>query len=37
VAGASIVNGTIAALLFVIVLDTLFATCEYRRGLIRDA
>jgi ABC-type transport system involved in multi-copper enzyme maturation permease subunit len=34
-AGASIVNGTIAALLFVIVLATLFATSEYRRGLIR--
>ncbi len=33
--GASIVNGTIAALLFVIVLATLFATSEYRRGLIR--
>ena len=34
-AGASIVNGTIAALLFVIVLATFFATSEYRRGLIR--
>ncbi len=34
-AGASIVNGTIAALLFVIVLATLFGTSEYRRGLIR--
>ncbi|HEX3513120.1 MAG TPA: ABC transporter permease subunit [Trebonia sp.] len=34
-AGASIVNGTIAALLFVIVLGTLFATSEYRHGLIR--
>jgi ABC-type transport system involved in multi-copper enzyme maturation permease subunit len=34
-AGASIVNGTIAALLVVIVLATLFATSEYRRGLIR--
>jgi ABC-type transport system involved in multi-copper enzyme maturation permease subunit len=34
-AGASIVNGTIAALLFVIVLATLLATSEYRRGLIR--
>src|ERR1700733_11565777 len=34
-AGASIVNGTIVALLFVIVLATLFATSEYRRGLIR--
>jgi ABC-type transport system involved in multi-copper enzyme maturation permease subunit len=34
-AGASIVNGTIAALLFVIVLATAFATSEYRRGLIR--
>jgi hypothetical protein len=33
--GASIVNGTIAALLIVIVLATLFATSEYRRGLIR--
>ncbi len=33
-AGASIVNGTIAALLFVIVIATLFATSEYRRGLI---
>ncbi len=33
--GASIVNGTIVALLFVIVLATLFATSEYRRGLIR--
>jgi ABC-type transport system involved in multi-copper enzyme maturation permease subunit len=34
-AGASIVNGTIAALLFVIVIGALFATSEYRRGLIR--
>jgi ABC-type transport system involved in multi-copper enzyme maturation permease subunit len=34
-AGASVVNGTIAALLVVIVLATLFATSEYRRGLIR--
>jgi ABC-type transport system involved in multi-copper enzyme maturation permease subunit len=34
-AGASIVNGTIAALLFVIVIATSFATSEYRRGLIR--
>jgi hypothetical protein len=34
-AGASVVNGTIVALLFVIVLATLFATSEYRRGLIR--
>lgn len=34
-AGASIVNGTIVALLVVIVLATLFATSEYRRGLIR--
>jgi hypothetical protein len=34
-AGASIVNGTIAALLFVVVLATLFTTSEYRRGLIR--
>ncbi|HEX9358701.1 MAG TPA: hypothetical protein VF933_33430 [Streptosporangiaceae bacterium] len=34
-AGASIVNGTIAALLFVIVIATLFATSEYRRRLIR--
>jgi len=34
-AGASIVNGTIVALLFVIVLATLFTTSEYRRGLIR--
>src|SRR5229473_6442597 len=34
-AGASIVNGTIAALLFVIVIGTLFATSEYRRRLIR--
>jgi ABC-type transport system involved in multi-copper enzyme maturation permease subunit len=33
--GASIVNGTIAALLVVIVLATLFVTSEYRRGLIR--
>jgi ABC-type transport system involved in multi-copper enzyme maturation permease subunit len=34
-AGASIVNGTIVALLIVIVLAALFATSEYRRGLIR--
>jgi ABC-type transport system involved in multi-copper enzyme maturation permease subunit len=34
-AGASNVNGTIVALLIVIVLATLFATSEYRRGLIR--
>jgi ABC-type transport system involved in multi-copper enzyme maturation permease subunit len=34
-AGASMVNGTIVALLFVIVLATLFVTSEYRRGLIR--
>ena len=33
--GASIVNGTIVALLFVIVLAALFITSEYRRGLIR--
>jgi ABC-type transport system involved in multi-copper enzyme maturation permease subunit len=33
--GASIVNGTIVALLIVIVLATLFATSEFRRGLIR--
>jgi ABC-type transport system involved in multi-copper enzyme maturation permease subunit len=33
--GASIVNGTIVALLIVIVLATLFVTSEYRRGLIR--
>jgi ABC-type transport system involved in multi-copper enzyme maturation permease subunit len=33
--GASIVNGTILALLFVIVLATVFATSEFRRGLIR--
>jgi ABC-type transport system involved in multi-copper enzyme maturation permease subunit len=33
--GASIVNGTIAGLLIVIVLATLFVTSEYRRGLIR--
>jgi ABC-type transport system involved in multi-copper enzyme maturation permease subunit len=33
--GASIVNGTIIGLLIVIVLATLFATSEYRRGLIR--
>ena len=33
--GASIVNGTILALLIVIVLATFFATSEYRRGLIR--
>jgi ABC-type transport system involved in multi-copper enzyme maturation permease subunit len=34
-AGASIVNGTIVALLFVMVLGGVFATSEYRRGLIR--
>jgi hypothetical protein len=34
-AGASIVNGTVVALLIVIVLASLFATSEYRRGLIR--
>jgi ABC-type transport system involved in multi-copper enzyme maturation permease subunit len=34
-AGASIVNGTIVALLVVIVLATVFATSEYRRRLIR--
>jgi ABC-type transport system involved in multi-copper enzyme maturation permease subunit len=33
--GASIVNGTIVALLIVIVPATLFATSEYRRRLIR--
>jgi hypothetical protein len=33
--GASIVNGTIFALLIVIVLAALFVTSEYRRGLIR--
>jgi ABC-type transport system involved in multi-copper enzyme maturation permease subunit len=33
--GASIVNGTIVALLIVIVLATLFVTSEYRRKLIR--
>lgn len=33
--GASVVNGTIAALLFVIVLGALSVTSEYRRGLIR--
>jgi len=33
--GASIVNGTIAGLIFVIVLATVFATSEYRRWLIR--
>ena len=33
--GASIVNGTIVALLFVIVLAALSVTSEYRRGLIR--
>jgi ABC-type transport system involved in multi-copper enzyme maturation permease subunit len=33
--GASVVNGTIVALLFVIVLAALPATSEYRRGLIR--
>lgn len=34
-AGASIVNGTIAGLLIVIVLAALFVTSEYRHGLIR--
>jgi len=34
-AGASIVNGTIAALLFVIVLAAVFGTAEYRRGSVR--
>jgi ABC-type transport system involved in multi-copper enzyme maturation permease subunit len=34
-AGASIVNGTIVALIIVIVLATSFVTSEYRRGLIR--
>jgi ABC-type transport system involved in multi-copper enzyme maturation permease subunit len=34
-AGASIVNGTVVALIIVIVLASLFATSEYRRGLIR--
>jgi hypothetical protein len=34
-AGASIVNGTVVALLIVIVLASLFATAEYRRRLIR--
>ncbi len=34
-AGASIVNGTILALLIVTVPATFFATSEYRRGLIR--
>jgi hypothetical protein len=34
-AGASIVNGTIAALLVLIVFAALFATSEYRRGLIQ--
>ena len=34
-AGASVVNGTIFALLIMIVLATLFATAEYRRGLVR--
>lgn len=33
--GASIVDGTIVGLLIVIVLAALFATSEYRRGLIR--
>jgi ABC-type transport system involved in multi-copper enzyme maturation permease subunit len=33
--GAGVVNGTIVALLFVIVLAALAATSEYRRGLIR--
>jgi ABC-type transport system involved in multi-copper enzyme maturation permease subunit len=32
--GASVVNGTIAALLVVIVLAAVFITSEYRRGLI---
>jgi hypothetical protein len=34
-AGASVVNGTIVALIIVIVLATSFVTSEYRRGLIR--
>jgi ABC-type transport system involved in multi-copper enzyme maturation permease subunit len=34
-AGASVVNGTILALLFIIVIASLFATSEYRRKLIR--
>jgi ABC-type transport system involved in multi-copper enzyme maturation permease subunit len=34
-AGASIVNGTIVALPFVIVIATSFANSQYRRGLIR--
>ena len=34
-AGASIVNGTVVALIIVIALASLFATSEYRRGLIR--
>lgn len=34
-AGASIVNGTIAALVFVIVLAAAFVTSGYRRGLTR--
>ena len=33
--GASVVNGTIVALLFVIVLAALSVTSEYRRGFIR--
>lgn len=33
--GASVVNGTIAAMLVVIVLAALFVTSEYRRSLIR--
>jgi ABC-type transport system involved in multi-copper enzyme maturation permease subunit len=35
-AGASIVNGTIAALLVLIVFAAVFATSEYRRGLIQN-
>ena len=35
--GASVVNGTIVALLFVIVLAALPVTSEYRRGLTRTA
>jgi ABC-type transport system involved in multi-copper enzyme maturation permease subunit len=35
--GASIVNGTVAALLVVIVLAALFVTSEYRRGIIRTS
>jgi len=35
--GASVVNGTIVALVLVIVVATLFVTTEYRRGLIRTS